>query len=481
MIRSLPSILSRSVPLHRAARKTLTPAVLALGLLAAPAAAQTAAASETNAPPAASREIKEAITDFKLDNGMQVIVIEDHRAPVVVQMVWYRAGSGEEPAGASGVAHFLEHLLFKGTDNMESGELSATVAANGGSDNAFTSYDYTAYYQRVAADRLELMMRMESDRMVNLRLGEEEIATERAVIIEERNQRTENDPAALFREQKNAAQYLNHRYGVPVIGWRHEMEQLDLGDALAYYKTYYAPNNAILIVAGDVDPAEVKTLAQTYYGVIPANPDLPERVRPTEPPQTSERRMTFRDPRVAQPYVSRSYLAPERNAGDQKEAAALTLLAEILGGGTTSVLAEKLQFEAQKAVYVAAYYRGMSLDATTFDFIVVPAAGVSLEQAEAALDTAVADFMNEGIDAEQLARLKMQIRASEIYARDDVESTANRYGRALTQGLTIADVQEWPRILEAVSAQDILAAAKSVLDKRRSVTGWLMGEEEVSQ
>ncbi len=215
--------------------------------------------------------------------------------------------------------------------------------------------------------------------------------------------------------------------------------------------------------------------------MIPANPDLPERVRPTEPPQTSERRMTFRGPRVAQPYVSRSYLAPERNAGDQKEAAALTLLAEILGGGTTSVLAEKLQFEAQKAVYVAAYYRGMSLDATTFDFIVVPAAGVSLEQAEAALDTAVADFMNEGIDAEQLARLKMQIRASEIYARDDVESTANRYGRALTQGLTIADVQEWPRILEAVSAQDILAAAKSVLDKRRSVTSWLMGEEEVSQ
>ncbi len=421
------------------------------------------------------------VTSFTLRNGLEVVVIEDNRAPVVTHMLWYRVGAADEEPGKSGIPHFLEHLLFKGTETLAPGEFSATVAANGGRDNAFTSNDYTAYYQRVAADRLELMMRMESDRMRNIRLTPDNIRTERDVILEERNQRTENNPSALLNEQMNAAQYLNHRYGVPIIGWKHEMQTLDLDDALSFYETYYSPNNAILVVSGDVEPERVRALAEKYYGVIPANPDLPERVRPTEPPQTSERRMTFHDPRVAQPYVSRSYLAPERNAGDQKEAAALTLLAEILGGGTTSVLAEYLQFEAQKAVYVAAYYRGMSLDATTFDFIVVPAAGVSLEEAEAALDRAVADFMNEGIDAEQLARLKMQIRASEIYARDDVESTANRYGRALTQGLTIADVQEWPRILEAVSAQDILAAAKSVLDKRRSVTGWLMGEEEVSQ
>ena len=254
----------------------------------------------------------EQVTHFTLDNGMDVVVIEDHRAPVVVHMVWYRAGSADEPAGASGIAHFLEHLMFKRTETMESGEFSRTVARNGGQDNAFTSYDYTGYFQRVAADRLGLMMQMEADRMVNLRLDDAEIATEREVIIEERNQRVENSPAALFREQKDAVQYLNHRYGVPIIGWRHEMVSLDRDDALAFYERFYAPNNAILVVAGDVTPDEVRALAQEHYGPIPANPALPERLRPTEPPQTAERRITFRDARVAQPYVSRSYLAPER-------------------------------------------------------------------------------------------------------------------------------------------------------------------------
>lgn len=229
----------------------------------------------------------ELVTTFDLSNGMQVVVVEDHRAPVLQHMVWYKAGSADEPLGESGVAHFLEHLLFKATDTLESGELSATVAANGGRDNAFTSSDYTGYYQRVAADRLELMMRMESDRMVNIRLTESDIETERDVILEERNSRTENDPSALFNEQKKAAQYLNHRYGVPVIGWRHEMESLELADALSFYGTYYAPNNAILVVSGDVDPDEVRRLAEKYYGAIPANPDLPERVRTQEPPQTS--------------------------------------------------------------------------------------------------------------------------------------------------------------------------------------------------
>ena len=241
---------------------------------------------------------QEMVTDFMLDNGMQVVVVEDHRAPVAMHMVWYKAGSADEDPGVSGIAHFLEHLMFKGTDNLDVGEFSRVVAENGGRDNAFTSYDYTAYYQRVAADRLELMMQMESDRMVNLRLTEDDILTERDVIIEERNQRTENNAGALFREQRQAAQYMNHRYGVPIIGWRHEMEKLDMQDALDFYEKFYAPNNAILIVAGDVDPEEVKALAETYYGVIPANPELTERDRPQEPPQTSARRMEFFDPRA---------------------------------------------------------------------------------------------------------------------------------------------------------------------------------------
>ncbi|MBK0326215.1 insulinase family protein [Rhodobacteraceae bacterium F11138] len=431
--------------------------------------------------PLSAEGIDDAVTSFELDNGLQVVVIEDHRAPVVQHMVWYRAGSADEPIGASGVAHFLEHLLFKATDTLASGEFSATVAANGGQDNAFTSYDYTAYFQRVAADRLALMMQMESDRMVNLRLTEHNITTERDVILEERNMRIENNPRALFNEQMNAVQYYNHRYGVPVIGWKHEMETLSLSDALGFYRTYYSPNNAIVVVSGDVDPDDVRKLAQETYGQIPANPDLPERMRTQEPPQTAERRLTYKDPRVAQPYVSRSYLAPERNSGDQQQAAALVLLARILGDGTTSYLTERLQFEQQVAIYSAAFYGGMSLDDTTFDLLVVPSEGVSLQTAEEALDTALADFLRSGVDPEHLDRIKMQLRASQIYALDNVDGIANRYGRALASGLTVADVQAWPDILQAVTPDQIMAAAREVLRPERSVTGWLMKADEVTQ
>ena len=420
------------------------------------------------------------VTTFQLENGMDVVVIEDHRAPAVVHMVWYRAGAADEPPGTSGIAHFLEHLLFKATDTLASGEFSQVVGANGGSDNAFTSQDYTAYFQRIAADRLGLMMEMESDRMVNIRLTEDDIVTEREVIIEERNQRTENEPGALFSEQRMAAQYLNHPYGIPIIGWRHEMELLDMDDALGYYQQFYAPNNAILIVAGDVDPADVLQLAQTHYGPIPANPDLKDRMRPSEPPQTSERRLVFKDPRVAQPYVIRSYLAPERDSGDQETAAALTLFAELLGGGQTSHLTQSLQFETQTAVYAAAFYQSTALDDTTFGLVVVPSPGVSLQEAEDALDAAVADYLTQGVDETALERLKFQLRAQDVYARDNVSSLANLYGRALTSGLTVKDVQAWPDILQSVTAEQIIAAGEMVLnDRRRSVTGWLTKPDDI--
>ena len=424
----------------------------------------------------AQARANEAVTHFTLDNGMEVVVVEDHRAPVVQQMVWYRAGSADEPKGSSGVAHFLEHLLFKATDKLESGEFSATVAANGGRDNAFTSYDYTAYYQRVAADRLGLMMEMEADRMKNIRLTPDNIRTERDVILEERNQRTENNPAALFSEQLNAAQYLNHRYGVPVIGWKHEMEALDLEDALSFYELYYSPNNAILVVSGDVTPDEVRELAEATYGQIPVNPDLPERLRTEEPPQIAERRLTYRDDRVAQPYVRRSYLAAERDSGAQEEAAALLLLSELLGGGTTSYLNEKLQFDEQIVTYTGAFYNADTLDDTTFDLVVLPVPGVSLEQAEEALDKVLEQFMETGVDEEHLDRLKAQLRADQIYARDDADRVAHRYGSALAIGLTVEDVQAWPDVLQAVTTEDIMQAARTLFDKRASVTGWLMKE-----
>ncbi|MBE1285384.1 MAG: insulinase family protein [Rhodobacteraceae bacterium] len=448
-----------------------------IACMAALIGATSASVASADAP----TSVDEAVTTFTLNNGMDVVVVEDHRAPVVQHMVWYRVGSADEPAGVSGIAHFLEHLMFKGTDTLEPGELSATVAANGGRDNAFTSYDYTAYFQRVAADRLELMMQMESDRMRNLRLTQEDVDTERDVILEERAQRTDNNPRSLFGEQMNASQFLNHRYGVPIIGWRHEMEELDMDDALSFYSDHYAPNNAILVISGDVTPENVRTLAEQYYGVIPANPDVTARSRPQEPPHNTARRLVFKDARVAQPYVHRSYLAPERDPGDQEKAAALFLLAKLLGGGQTSYMTTKLQFEDQTAVWTGAFYNGTALDDTSFDVIIVPAEGVTLQQAEDAMDQVLADYVAKGVDQEELDRIKLQLRASQIYARDNVDGIASRYGRGLTSGLTVQDVQDWPDILQAVTGDEIIAAAREVLQLDSSVTGWLMRDDEVTQ
>ncbi len=424
-----------------------------------------------------SAQVSDKLTTFRLDNGLQVLVIEDHRAPIVIHMVWYRVGAADEPPGKSGIAHLLEHLMFKGTLTMEPGEFSRIVSANGGSENAFTSQDYTGYWQRVAADRLPLMMQLEADRMRGLALTDKDVPTERDVVLEERNTRTENNPGALFSEQRQAALYLNHPYGKPIIGWKHEVEKLTRADAEAFYRRYYAPNNAILIVAGDVEPEQVRKLAERYYGRLDPTPGLGPRARPQEPPQRAARKLVFSDPRVARPYVIRTYLAPERNPGDQKTAAALTILAEVLGGGgLTSVMGQKLILPG-KALHAEAFYDGLSLDPSGFGLVVVPAEGRSLAEAEADMDAVIADFLKTGVDADRLQRIKAQIRASRIYARDSIFGTARRYGEALTSGLTVKDVQEWPDILQSVTADDVLEAARMVFDRRRSVTGWLMRED----
>ncbi|MEM9010020.1 MAG: pitrilysin family protein [Pseudomonadota bacterium] len=420
------------------------------------------------------------VTTFTLENGMDVVVIEDNRAPIVTHMVWYRVGAADEPPGKSGIAHYLEHLMFKGTDEIPEGAFSKIVAENGGTDNAFTSWDYTGYFQRIAADRLDIVMRMEADRMRDLVISEAVWQPERDVILEERNTRVENDPSAIFSEQQNAALFLNHPYSVPIIGWRHEIEELTREDALDFYARYYAPNNAILIVAGDVTPDGVRELAEIHYGVISPNPDLPPRVRPQEPPQLSPRRITYSDPRVRQPYVIRTYLAPERDSGAQEEAAALTILARLLGAsGITSVFGQRLQVEEGIALSTGAYYRGLGLDDQSFGIYAVPVPGTSLEEAEARLDAAIAAFLEEGPDPEHLERIKTQLRAGEIFARDDQGRLARRYGVALTAGLTVEDVEAWPDILDAVTAEDVMKAAENVFDIRRSVTGWLLTEDAV--
>ncbi len=412
------------------------------------------------------------VSHATLENGMEVVVIEDRRAPVVVHMVWYRVGAADEPPLQSGIAHFLEHLMFKGTDTLAPGEFSAVVEANGGRDNAFTSWDYTGYFQRVASDRLELMMQMEADRMVNLNFTEAEWLPERAVILEERGQVLESSAGAQFNELLYATLFKSHPYGTPIIGWRHEMETLTGEHAMDFYRQHYAPNNAILVVAGDVDFDSVMALAQAHYGPIPANPAVAAVPRPAEPPHLGERRVLFEDARVGNPLVSRVHLAPVRRSGDQSEAAALQMLAALLGGSpTTSVLNRKLNFEQGVALQAWAGYMGTARDYGTFNVGIVPVEGVSLEEAEAALDGAIAEFLAEGVDLAQFERVKRQLRASEIYALDSAQGRARQYGVSLSVGLTIDDVDGWIAALDAVTPEAVMKAATILTDRRAAVTG----------
>ena len=439
----------------------------------------TVAALFLSALPAVA-EMPKGISHFTLPNGLETVVIEDHRAPVVVQMLWYKIGSADEAPGKSGIAHYLEHLMFKGTEKLAPGELSRTVKANGGMDNAFTSYDYTAYFQRIASDRLPLIMEMEADRMENLRIGENDWQAERQVVLEERAQRTDSDPSALFAEERNAVQFYNHPYGRPVIGWRQEMESLTREDALNWYRSHYAPNDAVLIVAGDVTADRVRQLAEKYYGPVPARPDSTRKPRPQEPQQNSPRRMERSDPRVPQPSLVRTVLVPQRKTGDQQQAAALTVLAELLGGSSqTSVLARDL-VQGGMALFTYASYDGTSVDATTFALGLVPAPGVANADAEAALDQALRDFADTGPDPAQLDRIKTQIRAGRVYLQDSAHARSYDYGMALSTGLTVEDVHEWPDLLDAVTVQDVTDAARLLIDSNAHVTGWLLPAEAAS-
>ena len=419
------------------------------------------------------------VTTFSLDNGMDVVVIEDHRVPVVTHMVWYRVGAADEPRGVSGIAHFLEHLLFKGTDEIPDGAFSKIIAANGGSDNAFTSYDYTGYFQRIAVDRLELVMKMEADRMVDLVLTDEHIRTERDVILEERNSRTDTSPDALFSEQMSAALYLNHAYGTPVIGWRREMEQLSMEDALSFYERYYAPDNAILVVAGDVTPEQVRELAEKHYGPLEPSGNPPDP-RPQEPPHLAERRIAMSDHRVRQDYVMRSYLVPAYDPAAPRRSAALDMLAAILGDGLNSRLTKALEIEQGLAVDSGAWYSPDARDATSFILYVAPVPGRTLEEAEAAIDAELARIAEEGPTEEEVARIKRKERARAIYRQDNQRSLANLYGASLAIGQTVEDVQNWPAVIESVTAEDIRNAARDELKRTHSVTGYLTRGEETN-
>lgn len=413
-------------------------------------------------------------TEFELKNGMKVVVVEDHRAPVVTHMVWYRVGAADEPPGVSGIAHFLEHLMFKSTDKIPNGEFSKIVSRLGGQDNAFTGQDVTAYFQRIAKDRLPTVMEMEADRMINLRLQEKEVLTERDVILEERRSRTENNPSALLDEQMNATLYLSHPYGLPVIGWEHEMAQLSRGDALAFYKRFYAPNNAILVVTGDITPEELKPLAESIYGSIPANPDVTARPRPQEPPHRAARRIELKDPRAGKPSLHRIYLAPAYVGAAPGEAEALDLLLKVVASGPTSRVYKRLVIEDKVASSTGGWYSGSARDSGKISLYAVPVDGVDLEKLEGALDKVIADVRANGITEAELERAKKSYLADYIYESDNQASLARRYGWSLTVGRTVKDIEEWPDRIAKVSLADMASVAAKYLDIRRSVTGTLI-------
>jgi zinc protease len=416
------------------------------------------------------------IAHFTLANGLEVVVVPDHRVPVLTHMIWYKVGSADEPAGKSGIAHFLEHLMFKGTAKNPAGRFSQMLATVGGQENAFTATDYTAFFQRVAPEHLPAVMAFEADRMTGLVLTDANVLPERDVVLEEYNMRVANSPEARLGEQMTSALYLNHPYGKPVIGWHHEIEKLNREDALAFYRRFYTPNNAVVVVAGDVTAEEVKALAEKTYGAVKRRADIGPRERPQEPEPMSIRQVTLADPRVGQPSLQRSYLAPCYRTAKPGEAEALDVLANVLGSGSTSRLYRALVVEQGIATNAGAYYSGTALDSTRFGVFASPQPNVSLSQLEVALDAALDEVASKGITADELARAKTRMVADAVYAQDNQATLARWYGAALTTGSTVEEVLAWPDRIRAVTADAVREAAKTWLQKQRSVTGYLVKE-----
>ncbi len=417
------------------------------------------------------------IAHVTLHNGLEIVVIPDHRTPVVTHMVWYRNGSADDPVGKSGIAHFLEHLMFKGTDKHPQGEFSDVVTALGGQENAFTSYDYTAYFQRVSREHLKTMMEFEVDRMTGLVLSDDVVDPERDVVIEERRMRTDTDPSAQLGESLASTLFTHHPYGKPIIGYMHEIEGLNREDALSYYRRFYTPENAILIVAGDITETEVVRLAEDTYGRIPPRGSKPERHRPREPEARAARRVVLADPKVEQPSLQLAWIVPSYMTAEKGEAEALEVLVQILSAHGTGQLHRKLVMEQKIAVAAGAWYQSTAVDRSRLMLYALPHPDGTLEALEAAMEQVVADLVAHGVDAKDLRRAKTRLIADTIYAQDSQSSLARMYGSALATGSTVRDVTEWPDAIEAVTAEAVQAAAKKWLNRRHVVTGYLLKDE----
>jgi len=414
------------------------------------------------------------VTDFTLANGLEVVVVPDHRAPVVTHMIWYKVGAADETPGKSGLAHFLEHLMFKGTEKNPGNTFSQNVAESGGQENAFTGSDYTGFFQRVPREHLKDVMAFEADRMTGLVLTDDVVRPELNVVLEEQNMRVANNPGARLGEQMDAALYLNHPYGRPVIGWRPEIEKLDRDDALAFYRRFYSPNNAIVVVAGDVTADAVKADAEDTYGKVADRAPTNLRQRPMEPVQEAPRTVTLADGRVEQPSVIREYLVPSEATAKPGESEALDVLARVLGSGENCRLYRTLVVDKRIALNAGAYYSGDALDYGKFGVFGAPKPGTSLHDVEEGIDLVLADVAAHGITADELDRAKTGLIADAVYAQDNQATLARWYGAALVTGQTVDMVRAWPDHVRAVTADDVAQAAHNWLDIRHSVTGYLV-------
>jgi zinc protease len=394
-----------------------------------------------------------------LHNGLKVIVKEDHRAPIVVQQVWYRVGSMDETTGKTGVSHALEHMMFKGTKSVPAGQFSKIIADAGGRENAFTSYDYTAYFQMLYKSKLPLAMKLESDRMHNLLVSKSEFAKEIQVVMEERRWRTDDSPHSLLSEQMMAAAFEEHPYHNPVIGWMGDLQQMTAGDVKAWYKRWYEPSNAVLVVAGDVNPKKVFELAQHYYGRIPAH-KLPVRRNIDEPKQLGIKRIVVKAP-AELPYMIMAYHVPVlRDTQHDWKPYALDVLAGVLDGNGSARLNKSLVREQQLASDVGADYDDASRGPGLFTLDGTPSQGKTVADLEAGLRAQIALVAKNGISDEELKRVKAQITAAEVYQRDSVFYQAMQIGQLESIGLSYKDIPLMLQKLQAVTAQQVQDVAR---------------------
>lgn len=432
-----------------------------------------AAVAQDAAP--ASNKIYNA-QSIMLPNAMQVVVVENPRTPAVTHMVWYRIGGADEAVGESGLAHYLEHLMFKGTELIPSGEFSKKVKSWGGNDNAFTSWDFTAYFQTVPKDRLDAVMRMEADRMRNLNFDDQEALTERDVVIEERRQRTDSNPPAQLYEAMRAALFVNHPYARPIIGWDHELQKLNPVAARAFYKTYYAPKNAILVVSGDVTAKDVFEKAGLIYGGIDNKDALTRPDWPQVPQLYGNTLIAHRHSSIRQPVYRKMYRIP--GMGQDYNRSLAFVIAENILGGNTGRLYESLVMEQQLASSIGFSYGGVSVDDTTITIGATPMDGVSLEAIDKAINTVLNDFT---VMEDEVKKAVAQLQDEAVYERDSLTGPAMMIGYQLASGLTLDQVEGWTTALEGVTPDQVQAAVRDYLlpsaDRYHAVTGYLLPAE----